>query len=153
MKIFKVRNVKTPTRGTSGSAGIDFYIPENSFGFPGRERLLLPGQDVLIPSGLVIELDTPGCMLMIDNKSGRATKDKLIVGAKIVDEDYRGEVHLHVINVGTERVLITPGEKIVQGIIVPIIQEEIVEVFNHNDIHCNGLSERGTGGFGSTGIE
>lgn len=160
MKIAKVRDVKTPTRGTSKSAGLDFYIPNDYF-----EARLNPGMDILIPSG--IKADIPeGYMLIAENKSGVATSSiamlaagkvvkpgsfssSLIVGAKVCDEDYQGEIHIHVINVGSEHVILKPGMKIAQFILVPVKYED-VEVVSENELF-EDTTERGDGGFGSTG--
>lgn len=162
MKIAKVRDVKTPARGTAKSAGIDFYVP-NDF----ARIILLPHQDVLIPSG--IKADIPeGYMLMAAEKSGIVTskhatilagrKPKpeafttvMILGAKIVDEDYQGEIHIHLINIGHEPAIIEPGMKIAQFILIPVLYESITEV-SESDLFLE-VSERGEGGFGSTGNE
>lgn len=159
MRFSKVRDVKTPTRGTSGSAGIDFYVP-STFGPINVE----PDNDILIPSG--IKVDIPhGYMLMGADKSGIATtrracvladrqpkpdafNSSVILGAKIVDEDYQGEIWIHLINVGCQTIRIEPGAKIAQFVLVPVEYVELEgvpenELFNHE-------SERGEGGFGST---
>lgn len=160
MKIAKVRDVKTPVRGTSKSAGIDFFVPNDYF-----EAYVEPGMDILIPSG--IKADIPeGYMLMAADKSGVVTSrvavvasgktakpgsfdSVLIIGAKICDEDYQGEIHIHLINVGQQSVIIKPGMKIAQFILVPVNYED-VELVNEKDLFSK-VSERGEGGFNSTG--
>lgn len=142
MKVTKCRNVKTPVRGTGKSAGIDFFVPNDA-----EPILLEPGQDALIPSGIKANVPT-GFMLMAGNKSGVATKNKLIKGAEIVDEDYTGEIHIHVFNIGKHTTLINPGQKLIQFILVPVNYEG-VEVVEELD---NIESERKENGFGSTGI-
>lgn len=160
MKIAKVRNVKTPERGTPKSAGIDFFVP-NDF----VEQVLPPQRDILIPSG--IKADVPeNFMLMAAEKSGVVTtrnaaiqagrKPKVtayntvvVLGAKIVDEDYQGEIHIHLVNVGNEYVIIKPGTKIAQFILVPVSYDTI-ELVPENELF-NEASDRGDGGFGSTG--
>ena len=93
MKIAKVRNVKTPTRGTVGSAGIDFYIPND---YPANLCTVNPGERFFIPSG--IKANVPeGYALIAMNKSGVALKKSLMVGACVVDSDYQGEIHLHLV--------------------------------------------------------
>ena len=162
MKIAKVRDVKTPVRGTSKSAGIDFFIP-NDF----KPVTLSPHYDLLIPSG--IKANVPeGYMLMAAEKSGVTTsrlaainasrtpkkeafETVTVLGAKIVDEDYQGEIHIHIINVGSEPVVIKPGTKIAQFILVPVNYAEIEEV-PENELYSE-ISDRGEGGFGSTGNE
>jgi dUTP pyrophosphatase len=140
MKVLKIRNVKTPSRGTSSSAGIDFYVPNDS-----EDSILKPGESALIPSGIRAHVPR-GYALIAFNKSGVATKQGLSVGACVVDEDYRLEIHLHVINTSNQDQHIKSGQKLVQFILVPVFYDEIQEVTSiEND------TER-TGGFGSTGL-
>ncbi len=143
MKIAKIRNVKTPTRGTSGSAGLDFYIPEDYIRQP-----LFPNQSVFIPSG--IKANVPkGHVLIAFNKSGVALKKDLRVGACVVDEDYQGEIHLHLTNVGEGKVYLSSGEKIIQFVLLPV-NYETVEVVEE-PVLFEIETQRGSGGFGSTG--
>jgi dUTP pyrophosphatase len=141
MKILKCRNVKTPSRGTSKSAGIDFYVPNDIDAIS-----LEPGQDALIPSGIKVNVPK-GHALIAFNKSGIATKSKLIKGAEVVDEDYTGEIHIHVFNAGRGLSVITPGQKLIQFILIPVNYEGVEEVVELDSIE----TERGEGGFGSTG--
>ena len=146
MKIAKVRDVKTPTRGTEGSAGIDFYVPND---FPESLRLIEPGERYLIPSG--IKANVPeGYALIAMNKSGVATKKSLTVGACVVDSDYQGEIHMHLINVGNYATKVVPGEKLVQFLLVPINHCKVEEVEEKNLFEFETV--RGAGGFGSTGV-
>lgn len=141
----KVRDVKSPTRAHRTDAGIDFYVPNDI-----ETITLKPGEDYSIPSGVKVVIPE-GYALIYFNKSGRATKDKLAVGACVVDSDYRGEAHLHVYNFGLEDRVINPGDKIVQGLIVPVSLCNTKEITNEEyEAYCN--TERGEGGFGSTGI-
>lgn len=163
MKYTKVRDVKSPERGTGKAAGIDFFVPNNVGG--GRGLTIRPGCDELIPSGIKMEIPE-GFMLMAADKSGvvttkfacakagRAIKPEaftspVILGAKIVDEDYQGEIHIHVINVGTNAIRINPGMKIAQFILVPVSYEDLEEV-PEPELFTR-RSARGDGGFGSTG--
>lgn len=146
MKISKIRNVKTPERGTPLSAGLDFFIPND---FPG-EHFLLPGDAINIPSGIKVKVPH-GFALVFMNKSGVAVKKGLQVGACVVDEDYQGEVHLHVRNTSTDVQSIKPGEKLVQALLIPVDYCD-VEVVNVDELYEEG-TQRGEGGFGSTGTE
>lgn len=161
MKFCKVRDVKSPVRGTGKAAGIDFFVPN----FGNKDLVVSPGTDLLIPSGIKMEIPE-GYMLMAADKSGVVTskwaclaagrtpkpeafESTVVIGAKIVDEDYQGEIHIHVVNVGKAKVHIKSGMKIAQFILVPISYEGLEEVpaaelFGRS-------SERGEGGFGSTG--
>jgi dUTP pyrophosphatase len=143
MKISRIRDVKIPTRGTSKSAGIDFFVPND---YP--ELALLPGNSALIPTGIKADIPT-GYMLTAFNKSGVATKQLLIKGAEVCDEDYQGEIHIHVINVGTETQIITPGQKLIQFVLVPVFYDIIKDV-PFEELYSE-TTERGEGGFGSTG--
>ena len=149
MKLAKIRDVKTPTRGTAGSAGIDFYVPND---YPATESLctIEPGERFFIPSG--IKANVPeGYALIAMNKSGVALKKNLIMGAKVVDHDYQGEIHLHLINVGKRDVTIEPGDKLVQFLLVPVNHCE-VEVVAEDNLFSTETT-RGAGGFGSTGVK
>ena len=143
MKVTRVKDVKLPTRGTPQSAGIDFFVP-NSF----KTKSLGPGHKAFIPSGIKADVP-PGHALIAFNKSGVALKKNLFVGACVVDEDYQGELHLHVVNVGSEAVKIEPGEKLVQLVLVPVFYDTIEEV--KQEELFSTTTERGSGGFGSTG--
>ena len=158
-RFLKVRDVKSPERGTQYSAGIDFFVP-NDF----VTKIVGPGEDVLIPSGIKVGLP-PGTMLMGADKSGIASSAKaktevgmtakdalpesaVVIGAKIIDEDYPGEVHIHLINVGEEFVTIKPGQKVAQFIIVPVLYSIPEEVKSQEELRIP-QTER-TGGFSST---
>lgn len=163
MKYSKTREVKSPARGTPQSAGIDFFIPnEWNEGLPYS---IPPGSRVLIPSGIKVNVPS-GHALIAFNKSGIATKTGLIIGACVVDEDYQGEVHLSIINTNQPSetfssngdayathpgyVTINPGDKLTQFILVPVNYANPEET-NLEELYTNA-SERGEGGFGSTGI-
>ena len=145
MKFVKTRDVKSPSRGTSLSAGLDFYVPNDA-----NPVKLYPGHSALIPSGIRVRVPK-GHALVMFNKSGVATKKSLQVGACVVDEDYTGEVHLHVTNIGSTETLIWPGDKLVQGIVLPVNYVEALEAGPDEDIFEGLETERGQGGFGSTG--
>ena len=139
----KTREVKTPTRGTPGSAGLDFYVPE------GISANIPPGSDACIPSGIRVNVPK-GYAFIAHNKSGVALKKKLTVGACVVDEDYQGEIHLHLMNSGLETVSLEGGEKIVQFLLVPVKYPDVLVVPDKELFYST--TSRGTGGFGSTGV-
>jgi len=146
MKIFKSRKVKTPIRGTAQSAGLDFYVPDNFL-----EMVLPPGVGVNIPSGIHVRIPKNHVLIMF-NKSGISLNKKLQVGACVIDEDYQGEVHLHVINVGRSLVKIEPGQKLVQGILLPVAYSYVKETESLEDLY-EATTTRGDGAFGSTGLD
>lgn len=144
MKIKKIRDVKTPSRGTPDSAGIDFYLPKDYIQDP---KILQPGESVLIPSG--IKANVPdGYGLVAMNKSGVSTKQGLIFGAQLVDPDYTGEIHIHLFNVSNKPQMILPEQKIVQFVLLPINFENVELV----DELPEKNTVRGDKGFGSTGL-
>lgn len=145
MKILKLRNVKTPERGTPFSAGLDFFVPDD---VPWERMELGPGVGANIPSGIKVRVPHNFVMIAF-NKSGQAIKKRLQVGACVVDEDYQGEIHLHVTNIGPESVIIHRSEKLVQFVLIPVAYVGITEVVDEAHLY-DGVSERGTGAFGST---
>ena len=111
---------------------------------------LSPGQSCLIPSGIKANVPS-GHALIAFNKSGVAVKKSLYAGACVVDEDYQGEIHINLTNVGKEEGEINPGEKIIQFILLPVFYDTIEEVELEN--LYTEVTTRGEGAFGSTGVE
>lgn len=140
MMIQKIRDVKSPSYATEGSAGLDFYIPRDF-----KDYNLAPGTSINIPSGIKTSFSKRYALIAF-NKSGRALQG-LQVGACVIDSDYQGEIHLHVTNIGGKTITLQANMKLVQFILIPVIYE--VAIITTDDIHA-GESERGTGGFGST---
>lgn len=163
MKIFKVRNVKTPNRGTKVAAGIDFFVPEKDSFYiknpstgelkgPFEQYTVFPQESILIPSGIKARVPE-GFALVAFNKSGVSTKKNLIKGAEVVDEDYQGEIHIHIINSGSESQIIEAGDKLIQFSLIAQNYESIEEVESESSLFEQMESDRGVGGFGSTGVK
>lgn len=146
MKYIKIRDVKSPARGTDKSAGIDFFVPNDQ-----KTIVLKPNESTLFPTGIKMNIPKDHVLIAF-NKSGVATKRNLTVGASVVDEDYQGEIHIHLTNVGEENQTIQAGEKIVQFLLMPIVYEGLEEVTSEDELWNGEVTERGEGGFGSTGI-
>lgn len=146
LKYHKIRTVKSPER-TGLNAGFDFFVPSDFKNF-----ILTPGTSINIPSG--IKVKTPqGHALIGFNKSGIAAKLNLMVGACVVDENYTGEIHLNLMNVGKHSVQIKPDMKIVQFILIKVNYSDPVEILDAKDLYePEDHRERGDGGFGSTGV-
>lgn len=173
--ITKVRDVKTPTRGTSLSAGIDFYLPKLTDEFTkelncknpkcdfevntevdGSNFLVLfPGHRINIPSGIKVHFGKYNqSALIAANKSGLSTKYGIQFTAQVVDADYQGEVHIGIVNLGKDPVKFKEGDKMIQFVQTPVIVNKLEEVSNeeYKELWDNtDASERGEGGFGSTG--
>jgi len=128
-----------PRRGTPLSSGLDFFSPIS--------LRVLPGKDVLIPLDLKCILPK-GYDLVVHDKSGVSTKKKLKVGAKVIDNDYRGIIHVHLFNLSDQDVHIERGDKIAQGILRKVEFADVVEVPTGT---ITDDTVRGSGGFGSTG--
>ena len=142
----KVRDVKSPVKAHPFDAGFDFFIP-NDYG----RRILPPGFDILIPSGIKV-IVPEGYALIAKNKSGVATKQKLRTGAAVVDTGYSGEVHIHLFNDGLTDIQLQGGMKIVQFVLVKIGTHQSYEISPEEYKKRMEESERGEGGFGSTGV-
>jgi len=169
LKYCKVRNVKDPNYGTPGSAGLDLFIPNDltieqldekngrsvynrPYYFDGHTLFIFAGRRILIPSGLHFKLDS-GMALIAFNKSGVFTKLGLSVGAAVVDSDYQGEVHVSLFNTSDKDVSVELGQKIVQFLYVPVTAGGTMNYETLEDLYANETTERGSGGFGSTGVE
>lgn len=146
LKISKTRDVKTPTRGTAGSAGLDFYIPNDFMPID-----LMYNQSIVVPSGIKANIPH-GHVLVAFNKSGVAVKKGLQVGACVVDEDYQGEIHIHLTKTNAEVITtVNPGEKIVQFVLLPVEYPKLVLL---PETHLfSKQTERGEGWKGSTGTD
>ena len=142
LKIKKVReNAKIPTRATSGSAGLDLYACID------EPITLNKGDKAVIPTGIALGLDDSHYAAFIHSRSGLAIKHgiALLNSVGVIDSDYRGEVCVGVVKLTEEPYTIQPFERVAQMVIKPVELPEIVEVEELDD------TDRGAGGFGSTG--
>ena len=144
VKFTKVRDVKTPERGTEDAAGIDFFLP-NDLGY----MIVKPGESICVPSGIKLCLNKWTCMQFV-NKSSWG-KQGLVVGACLVDADYRGEVHLNLWNISKQEILLEGGTKIVQGVILDYLDDYLQEI-DEPEFEALPPTSRGSEGFGSTGL-
>lgn len=143
LKFTKTKEVKSPVRAHPTDAGIDFFVPDD-FGI----KTVHSGEDILIDSGIKV-IVPEGYALIFKEKSGVATKKKFTLGAAVVDSDYRGTVHFHLFNSGSKPQYVSAGDKIVQGVVVPVSLCETEEVSNEE--YDMNETDRGEGGFGSSG--
>ena len=171
-KFTKVRDVQSPTRWTMRSSWLDFYIPNDikpedvkitplnepvkldPSKFVTEDEVIIPwGRGMLIPSGLKVYM-TPWRHdftydLVLIGKSWVSVKTDLVVWAAVIDNDYRGEFNLHLINPWLNDVHLKKWSKVVQGIIREAILPEMEEISNEMYEYTNN-TERGEGWFGST---
>ena len=129
-----------PAYATDGAAGMDLLAAVTD------PVIINPGERTLIPTGLTIALPT-GFELQIRPRSGLALRNGVMLPNTpgTIDEDYRGEIQVIVINLGQEPFTVTRGLRIAQAILAPVFRATWQEVESLTD------STRGTGGFGSTG--
>jgi dUTP pyrophosphatase len=142
LKILDVRlHNMMPAYATQGSAGLDLRACIE------HTQTLHPGETTLIPTGMAIHLSDPGYAAMILPRSGLGHKHGIVLGnlVGLIDSDYQGQLLVSCWNRGKETFILNPLERIAQLVIVPVVQADfnVVEEF--------AASERGTGGFGSTG--
>ena len=130
-----------PTYATPGSAGLDLRACIDA------PISIEPGQTILVPTGLAIHVGDPQYAAMILPRSGLGHKHGIVLGnlVGLIDSDYQGQLMVSTWNRGQNAFTLNPMERLAQLIIVPVLQVgfNIVEEF--------GESERGEGGFGSTG--
>jgi dUTP pyrophosphatase len=147
---FKIRpTAKDPIRANPSDAGLDlFYCPDDG---AVAALVIHPGESAVLGTGLKFGIPH-GFMLEVKNRSSMASKKSLVVGACVIDPGYNGEVFINLLNVGKEMKLVTPGDKIAQLVLVPVVhfrpRKIMSDVLYESDI-C--ISNRGSGGFGSTG--
>jgi dUTP pyrophosphatase len=130
-----------PAYATSGSAGLDLRACLD------EPLTLLPGATALIPTGLAIHIDDPGYAALILPRSGLGHKHGIVLGnlVGLIDSDYQGQLMVSTWNRGHTAFTLHPMERLAQLVVVPVMQVEfnLVEEFAE--------SERGIGGFGSSG--
>lgn len=138
------RGLALPAYESAGSAGMDLRaaVPED------RPMLILPGRRTLVPTGLVMEIPA-GFEGQVRPRSGLALKHGItcLNTPGTIDSDYRGEVGVLLINHGDAEFLVERGMRIAQLVLAPVVQMAVTER------EAAGGTERGTGGFGSTGLK
>jgi dUTP pyrophosphatase len=140
VRIKKLRPTSIPCYMTEHAAGVDLHAALES------EFILHPGERALVPTGIAIEIP-PGFEAQVRPRSGLALRHgiALVNSPGTIDADYRGEIGVILINLGSESFTVTNGERIAQMVFARYERAEFVEVEEL------GQSDRGTGGFGHTG--
>ena len=142
LKILDARmREQLPAYATTGSAGLDLRACLN------EPLTLKPGETALVPTGLAIHVGDPGYAALILPRSGLGHKHGIVLGnlVGLIDSDYQGELMISTWNRGHTTFTLNPMERLAQLVIVPVVQAQfnIVDAFE--------ASDRGAGGFGSTG--
>ncbi|MES2353223.1 MAG: dUTP diphosphatase [Pseudomonadota bacterium] len=130
-----------PSYATEGAAGLDLRACISA------PITVEPGDTHLIPTGIAIHLEDPGLAAMILPRSGLGHKHGIVLGnlVGLIDSDYQGQIFISLWNRGQAPFILNPMERIAQMVVVPVVQVDLRVVDDFEE------SERGTGGFGSTG--
>lgn len=130
-----------PAYATPGAAGLDLRACLDA------PLMVAPGATHLVPTGLAIHLADPGIAALILPRSGLGHKHGIVLGnlVGLIDSDYQGQLMVSCWNRGSTAFKIEPMERIAQLVIVPVLQ------VGFNVVEAFGQSDRGAGGFGSTG--
>ena len=137
-------DTELPKRQSEEAAGFDLhaYLPNGKIGIPPNERKL-------IPCGFAMQLD-PGYEAQVRPRSGLAIKQGISVANSpgTIDSDYRGEVMVGLINKGNTTFIVEPGMRIAQLVVAAVPRVAVIELEPEDELDT---TERGSGGFGSTG--
>ena len=132
---------RVPAYATPGSAGLDLRALLDA------PLTILPGETKLVRTGLAVHVADPGYAALILPRSGLGHKKGIVLGnlVGLIDSDYLGELMISTWNRGSDPFVLEPFERLAQLVVVPVMRVEfnVVESFE--------ASERGSGGFGSTG--
>jgi dUTP pyrophosphatase len=136
------KEVSLPKYETSGSSGMDLAANISDY------INIDPGKTAIIPTGLALSIPK-GFEVQIRPRSGLAAKQKISVlnTPGTIDADYRGEIKVILINLGQDSFKVEKGLRIAQMVVCPVVQAKLKEVNDLNE------TERGEGGFGSTGTK
>jgi len=134
-------SIPMPTYATPGSAGLDLRVCID------EPLQINAGETVLLPTGLSVYIADPALAAVILPRSGLGHKHGIVLGnlVGLIDSDYQGELKISCWNRGQEHFTIEPGDRIAQLVFVPVVRADfkLVEAFDESD--------RGEGGFGSSG--
>lgn len=130
-----------PQYGSPGAAGLDLRACID------QPLQIEPGNTILVPTGLAIHLDDPGLAALILPRSGLGHKHGIVLGnlVGLIDSDYQGEIMISTWNRGKDLFVLNPFERLAQLVVVPVLQVSL------NVVDDFEATQRGEGGFGSTG--
>ena len=136
------KNIKLPKYETNGSSGMDLSANIE------KKIKIEPGKTSIIPTGISVAIPK-NCEIQIRSRSGLAAKSQISVlnSPGTIDADYRGELKVILINLSNETFVVERGARIAQMVFCPIVKAKFKEVDSLND------TDRGAGGFGSTGLK
>lgn len=178
LKFTKIRGVKSPTRANPTDAGLDVYVPYDLTRVDMNKMIemtkcnvrvdistqsgcvtnvvIAPGESALIPTGLCINVPE-GYVLKVEDKSSIAVLKGLHVTAGVIDSSYTGEILIHIVNTtnkdasAAKMAVLCPSDKFAQLVLYPIETPQPVEIPTKVELFKDKITDRGDGGFGSTG--
>ncbi len=141
-RLAHAKGLPLPEYASTGSSGLDLRAAI------GRQLSVDPGERIQVPTGLILELP-PGWEGQVRPRSGLAWRRgvTLLNTPGTIDSDYRGEIMVLLVNLGQETFVIERGDRVAQLVVAPVSRARCVER------HQLGTTERGEGGFGSTGVD
>jgi dUTP pyrophosphatase len=142
-RLAHAEGLSLPSYQTAEAAGFDLIAAVPA----GPPLMIAPGERALVPTGLILELP-PGTEAQVRPRSGLAAKFGVTVlnSPGTIDADYRGEIGVILINLGTDPFAVNRGERIAQMVVAPVTRVDLREA------KMLSATKRGRGGFGSTGI-
>ena len=141
VKIMMTRGMPTPAYATDGSAAVDLRAAES--------LSIEPGQRALVPTGVHIAPETKNVVAIVAARSGLAIKHGISLsnGIGVIDSDYRGEICVGLINHSDKTFNIERGDRVAQLMFMPVLIANLISAESLDE------TERGAGGFGSTGVK
>ena len=135
------REIPLPQFATAGSAAMDLHACVDA------PVTLKAGERAVIPTGLAMALPSSGYVALVFARSGLGIKKGVCLsnGVGVIDSDYRGEIGVGLVNLGDAPYTVQPGDRIAQLMVVPVVQPAVTVADDLDE------TERGAGGFGSTG--
>lgn len=135
-------SIPLPSYATRGAAALDLRACLE------QPLTVQPGETALIPSGIAISIHDPGLVALLVPRSGLGIKHGIVLAntVGVIDSDYQGEIGIGIVNRGAAPYTIEPGERICQMMFVPVTQVSLEPV-----AEFSRETDRGAGGFGSTG--
>ena len=141
VKIMMTRDMPTPEYATDGSAAVDLRAAE--------DLILAPGKRAMMPTGVHISPESKNVVAIVAARSGLAIKHGIALsnGIGVIDSDYRGEICVGLINHGEIDFEIKRGDRVAQLMFMPVMCANFIKAESLDE------TERGAGGFGSTGVK
>ncbi len=141
VKIMLTRDMPAPEYATDGSAAVDLRAAEN--------LILAPGKRAMVPTGVHISPESKNVVAIVAARSGLAIKHGIALsnGIGVIDSDYRGEICVGLINQSDKEFEIKRGDRVAQLMFMPVMCANFIKAETLDE------TDRGTGGFGSTGVK